>query len=221
MPALAAALAPLVGSAIQLGAVCRLSSRPYFTAFFTAARDAFVVRTRTRSHRPDHRRPERDPARARGPTASSSLPSLPPVCCAGAMRPPCSGSSFTTGPSGLFFGGRRPGELSQSSIWAAVSRCRALLKAESRRGPQGSNLGPSRKLRASSRSRSLSGFVCLKRRLGITARSFPLEEGGSATAISSQIKAKVRAVMTRQCLRYEHRLGSFDTRPPIFRTSLQ
>jgi hypothetical protein len=159
--------------------------------------------TRTRSHSPDHRRRERDPACARGPTASSSLPLHSPVCCVRAMRPPSSGCSFTTEPSGPFFGGRRPGELSQSSIWAAVSRWRALLKAESRRGPQGSNLAPSRKLWASSRSRSLSGFVCLKRRLGITARSFPLEEGGSATAISSQIKARVRAVMARQCLRYE------------------
>jgi len=83
-----------------------------------------------------------------------------------------------------FFGDRLPGELSQSSIWAAASTFRAFFKTASRTGPLGSSFAWSRRLCASSTSRSLSGFVCLKRRrLMIMACSFPLEEGGSATGV--------------------------------------
>ena len=69
------------------------------------------------------------------------------------------------------FGGCNPGELTQSSTWAAVSARRALLSMSSRARPSGMRAALLRVSLANAARRSFKEIACLKRRRTCMARS--------------------------------------------------
>src|ERR1700760_2113507 len=110
---------------------------------------------------------------------SSHLSHIGPMGNAGSS---CAIDRKTTITHPNYFGGCRPGELAQSSIWAAVVACRAFFRSSSR-SPAAADFAFSRASTANAISRSLNDIVCLKRRRICMACFFPSEEGGSAIGV--------------------------------------
>ena len=81
-----------------------------------------------------------------------------------------------TRPTFSYLGGCRPGELSHSLMWEAVSARLAFSNNSSRSGHGGSALARSRLASACMRSLSSRGTVCLKRCRLVMTRSFPADK---------------------------------------------
>ena len=88
----------------------------------------------------------------------------------------CMSRERSSRPTFSYLGGCRPGELSHSLMWEAVSARLAFSNNSSRSGHGGSALARSRSASACMRSLSSRGTVCLKRCRLVMTRSFPADK---------------------------------------------